>query len=338
MSAVFLNKPDTETSADDWHATATMENLQERARLLKEIRAFFEARNVLEVETPLLSGTTTPDPNLHSLTTQYTGSGYPQGKRLYLQTSPEFAMKRLLACGSGSIYQICKAFRDGEAGRLHNPEFTLLEWYRTDYDYKKLMDEVEELVSDALGIEPKFRRLTYQQAFKEYTGLDPHSAPVELLQNYIVRFPDVHVHGLPHDDRDGWLDLIMSHMIEPQLGKGQPDFVYDYPSSKAALACVRNDDPAVAERFELYVEGIELANGFSELSDRQEQQLRFERDRKKRLDQKLPDVDPDGRILSALDHGLPPCAGVALGLDRLLMIRLGSSSIREVLAFPVDRA
>lgn len=338
MLPELISSEYAESPAHDWRATATIGHQRARARLLRDIRAFFEVHNVLEVETPLLSEATTPDPNLHSLTTKYTGPGHPQGKSLYLQTSPEFAMKRLLACGSGSIYQICKAFRDGETGNLHNPEFTLLEWYRTGYGYQKLMDEVDDLVSSVLGIKSGFLRLTYRQAFEQYAGFNPHDASVELMQNYVARFPGVQVHGLSHDNRDDWLDLIMSHMIEPQLGTGQPVFIYDYPVSKAALAYIRNDSPAVAERFELYIGGIELANGFSELSDQQETRLRFEHDREKRLAEKLPDVCPDRRILAALDHGLPPCAGVALGLDRLLMVRLGASSIREVLSFPVDRA
>jgi len=338
MSAVLPGKQNTDDQTDDWRATATLEHLNLRARLLKQVRAFFEARDVLEVETPLLSEATTPDPNLHSLSTSYAGPQYPHGKKFYLQTSPEFTMKRLLACGSGSIYQVCKAFRDRESGRLHNPEFTLLEWYRIGYDYQMLMDEVEEFVATVLDIKSEFQRLTYQQVFMRCTGLDPHSTSVELLQNYVARHVNIHVNDLLHYDRDSWLDLIMSHIIEPQLGKGNPTFIYDYPASKASLAFIRNDIPAVAERFELYVEGMELANGFRELSQQEEQRLRFDRDREKRRMEKLPDISPDRRMLAALGHGLPPCAGVALGLDRLLMVMAGSGSIREILAFPVDRA
>jgi len=338
MSAVFPDRPEAEIVTDEWRAIAALDHLKIRAHLLKDIRAFFEVRGVFEVETPLLSQTTTSDPNIHSMTTCYAGPGFPHGKKFYLQTSPEFAMKRLLACGSGSIYQICKAFRDGEAGKLHNPEFTLLEWYRTGYDYGMLMDEVEELAAEILHIKSPFQRLTYQQAFEQYAGINPHLASVEEMRSHVARFSDMPINGLTNDDRDGWLDLIMSHMIEPRLGTGQATFIYDYPASKAALARVRDDVPAVAERFELYIEGIELANGFTELSNPQEQRVRFERDLEKRRLGKLVAIASDRRLLAALDHGLPPCAGVALGLDRLLMIKLGASSIRDILAFPVDLA
>ncbi|HEY4732331.1 MAG TPA: elongation factor P--(R)-beta-lysine ligase [Gammaproteobacteria bacterium] len=336
MNAVGLFHQTTEPFGDDWQASATIDHLKIRARLLRDIRAFFEARGVLEVETPVLSQATTPDPHLHSMTTRYSGPGFPAGKDLFLQTSPESAMKRLLACGSGSIYQICKAFRNDEAGRLHNPEFTLLEWYRTGYNDRMLMDEVEELVSTMLGIKPGFRRLTYHEAFEQHTGINPHVAAVELMQRYAAQSSIAMADGIL--DRDGWLDLIMTHIIEPQLGKGQPTFIYDYPASKAALASVRDGCPAVAERFELYVEGIELANGFHELRDPRQQGMRFKQDREKRRKMNLADIPPDMRLLAALESGLPPCAGVALGVDRLLMVLLKAGSVGEVMAFRVDRA
>ncbi len=338
MNAIPRNKSNAGIVSDDWHPTTTREHLQERARLLKDVRTFFDAHDILEVETPLLCAETNPDPNLSSMSTHYTGPGYPQGKRLYLQTSPEFAMKRLLASGNGSIYQICKAFRDGEAGRLHNPEFTLLEWYRLEYDYHMLMDEVEEFVSSLLGLEARFQRLTYKHAFERYTGLDPHAASYEALQRYVDRFTNIQVNDGAAVDFDAWLDLIMSHVVEPQLATERPTFIYDYPASKAALATVRNGVSGIAERFELFVAGIELANGFRELSNKEEQQLRFERHREQRQRSKMPHVPCADRLLAALDYGLPSCAGVALGLDRLLMIRLKVDHIKDILAFPVDRA
>jgi lysyl-tRNA synthetase class 2 len=247
-------------------------------------------------------------------------------------------MKRLLASGNDSIYQICKAFRDGEAGRLHNPEFTLLEWYRVDYDHHMLMDEVEEFVSPLLGLETRFQRLTYHHAFERYTGLDLHAASDEALQGYVDRFTDIQVNDGAAVDYDAWLDLIMSHVVEPRLAVERPTFIYDYPASKAAMAAVRNGASRIAERFELYVAGIELANGFRELSNKEEQRRRFERDREQRQRNNMPDVPCAGRLLAALDSGLPSCAGVALGLDRLLMLRLEVDSIKDILAFPLDRA
>ena len=338
MSAVLSDHQHLDFPADDWRATTSLECLKARARLLQDVRVFFAARDVMEVETPLLSAGTTPDPALRSMTTRFTGPGSPQGKKLYLQTSPEYAMKRLLACGSGSIFQVCKAFRDGEAGRVHNPEFTLLEWYRVGYDHHMLMDEVEDLVATILGVPADFDRIPYRQAFEFYTGINPHSASVELLQDYVTHRSNVRVKDISLTGRDAWLDLIMSHVIEPQLGNERPTFIYDYPASKAALAAIREDEYPVAERFELYVRGMELANGFHELTDMQEQGQRFARDCMARVAENLPDVDVDARLLAALDHGLPPCAGVAMGLDRLLLIRQKATTLREILAFPIDCA
>jgi len=338
MSVVFPDHQYAEVPDDDWRATASLECLRARAGLLQEVRAFFATRDVLEVETPLLSAATTPDPALYSMATRYRGPQYPHGKNLYLQTSPEYAMKRLLASGSGSIFQVCKAFRDGEAGRIHNPEFTLLEWYRIGYDHHMLMKEVEDLVARILGVAPDFERLTYRQVFELHTGINPHGASAELLQDYVAHCTSVSVAGMHQAGRDAWQDLIMSHIIEPQLGKERPIFIYDYPASKAALAVTREDAYPVAERFELYVLGMELANGFHELTDSREQRLRFERDNAIRVDKHMPEIETDIRMLAALDHGLPPCAGVAMGLDRLLIIRQKATSIREILAFPIERA
>ena len=320
-----------------WRPTAALENLRARAEVLAEIRGFFAAREVLEVQTPLLSGATVTDLHLHSVTCEYRGPGAADGRTLYLQTSPEFAMKRLLAAGSGAIYQICTAVRDGEAGRRHNPEFTMLEWYRPGFDHHRLMDEIDELMAEVLGLPPA-GRLTYHEAFVQHARIAPHTADGAELARCARDHGIAQGEPLTEDDRDGWLALLMSHVVEPRLGRGRPDFVVDYPASQAALARVRPGDPPVAERFELYIEGTELANGFHELNDPAEQRLRFERDLAARREAGLPAVPVDGRLLAALEAGLPDCAGVALGIDRLVMLGTHASRIDEVIAFPIDRA
>ncbi len=306
------------------------------------LRRFFADKGVLEVETPLLSSAATTDPQIHSFETRYQGPGAAQGRPLYLATSPEFAMKRLLAAGSGPIYQVCKAFRQGEAGRLHNPEFTLLEWYRPGFDHFQLMDEVEQLVielADGRLPDAAAERLSYAALFQRHLGLDPHTADSETLARCAAGFPALA--GLSGLGRDGWLDLLMSHVIQPRLGQGRLTFVYHYPASQAALARIRQpaaDAPAVAERFELFYRGVELANGFHELTDSAEQRARFERDRAQRHVQGLPFMPMDERLLAALGEGLPPCAGVALGLDRLLLVFNGLTQLSDTVAFPFERA
>ncbi|MFA7095098.1 MAG: EF-P lysine aminoacylase EpmA [Gammaproteobacteria bacterium] len=328
-------------TATDWRPSALLEILRLRARLLARIRSFFEDRGVLEVETPILSAAAVTDPNLASFATRYTGPGAPQGCMLYLHTSPEFPMKRLLAAGSGSIYQICKVFRDGEAGRRHNPEFTMVEWYRVGFDHHALMDEVEALVVAAIGdrvdLQPA-ERLSYGEAFERYAAIDPHTASAEALRECALRHGIAPVAGLGLEQRDAWLDLLLTHVVEPRLGAGRLTFLYDYPASQAALARVRPGSPALAERFELYLGGIELANGFHELGDAREQRRRFEADNARRVAEGLPPLPIDERLLAALEHGLPPCAGVALGFDRLVMIAGGFDSLRDVIPFPVEKA
>jgi lysyl-tRNA synthetase class 2 len=321
-------------SSADWRPTANVENLRLRARILSKIRAFFEARGVLEVETPLLSGATVTDPHISSLRSRYVGPGFPNGLLLYLQTSPEFAMKRMLASGSGPIYQVCKAFRDGEYGRLHNPEFTILEWYRPGVDHHGLMDEMDDLLGEVLG-SVAAERLSYRDVFQRYASLDPHRASLENLKERVAMLG---LTGLGTECRDDWLNLLMTHIIEPQLGRGRPTFVFDYPVSQAALACIRKATPSVAERFEVYVEGLELANGFHELVDAVEQRRRFEADLEERRRLGRESVPIDERLLAALVAGVPSCAGVALGLDRLVMIAAATSFLRDVIAFPLDRA
>ncbi len=304
------------------------------------LRRFFADKGVLEVETPLLSAAGATDPQIHSFETRYQGPGAARGRALYLASSPEFAMKRLLAAGSGPIYQVCKAFRQGESGRLHNPEFTLLEWYRPGFDHFRLMDEVEALVVElAAGrlADTRAERLTYAELFHRHLGLDPHTASNEDLARRAADFPALAgVSGLA---RDGWLDLLMSHVIQPRLER--LTFVYHYPASQAALARIIRpsaDVPAVAERFELFYRGVELANGFHELTDAAEQRARFERDQAQRQAQGLPPIPLDERLLAALGEGLPPCAGVALGLDRLLLVFSDQERLSDTLAFPLARA
>lgn len=288
---------------------------------------------MLEVETPQLAAATVSDFHLASLSTRLSGAG--GGRTLYLQTSPEAVMKRLLAAGSGSIFQIARAFRDGEAGQRHNPEFTLLEWYRPGFDHLRLMDEVEELLAETLAL-PAAERLTYGELFARELALDPHRASAPELERALARCGlDDPPRGL---DRDALLDLALASVLEGRLGRGRPCFVYDFPASQAALARVRPGEPPVAERFEVFVEGVELANGFHELADAAEQRRRFQADLDRRRAAGLPEPPLDERLLAALAAGLPACAGVALGVDRLVMLAAGVSSLAEVLAFPVDRA
>jgi len=288
----------------------------------------------MEVETPACSAAAVTDPALDSLAT---GCSIPGSGRLFLHTSPEFPMKRLLAAGSGPIYQVCRVFRDGERGRLHNPEFTLLEWYRPGFDHHRLMDEVAGLVRAVLGRDIPAERATYGELFRLHLGLDPHGADTGAAR---ARALAAGIHGAEslQLDRDGWLDLLMTHCVEPRLPVDRLSFVHDYPASQAALARVRPGNPPVAERFELYLGSMELANGFHELTDAAEQRRRFEGELKERRRLGLGAVPMDERLLAALEAGLPPCAGVALGLDRLLMCLVGADHIDQVLAFPLERA
>lgn len=321
------------TTQRDWRPSAPLENLKKRARILAEIRAFFSARAVMEVETPLLCAATATDPHLDSFTSRYLGLHAPKGRDYYLQTSPECAMKRLLAAGSGPIYQICKAFRNGEAGRRHNPEFTLLEWYRPGFDHYALMDEVEALVDALLATGPA-RRVSYRELFLGQVGLDPFNFGVDEAR---ARLQAHGVHAtLDEAAPDDWLTLILTHIIEPRLGPGAM-LVHDFPASQAMLARLSPGDPPLAQRFELYVNGIELANGFHELADADEQRRRFEQDLQQRQRRGLTEVPLDEALIAALRHGIPDCAGVALGLDRLLMLAAGVDSIAEILSFSIER-
>ncbi len=324
------------SSGIEWRPGASLQNLKERARILKGIRAFFAEREVLEAETPILSAAALTDPAIDSLSTRYIGPGHADGLNLYLHTSPEFAMKRLLAAGSGAIYQICKVFRQGEAGRRHNPEFTMLEWYRPGFDHHRLMDEVEQLVAPILGLEGRAERLGYRDAFLRFARVDPLQASIAELREAAQRLGTGGFDA--GDDRDLWLDLILSHSVEPHLGKEGLCFLTDYPASQAALARINPDNPAVAERFELYYKGVELANGFHELGDSSEQHQRFESELAERAVQGQELFPMDERLLAALESGFPDCAGVALGVDRLVMLALRAESLEEVIAFTIDRS
>ncbi len=327
----------TQRHAGDWRPGASLETLQARARVLQGLRAFFEERGVLEVETPLLGASFGTDPSIEPLVSAFTGPGYPDSKRLFLQSSPEFFMKRLLAAGSGPIYQVCKAFRNGEAGKRHNPEFTLLEWYRPGFNANQLMDELAALVREVLG-QPDLpvERLSYRSLFMQHLGLDPLEADALTLQAYARDHNLLGAEGLDLD-RDGWLDLLMTSFIEPELGRDGLTFVVDYPASQASLARISARDPRVAHRFELYWKGLELANGFEELVDAEEQSERFEQENCRRFSAGQRPMPIDDALLSAMEHGLPPCSGVALGLDRLLMCQLGLDDIEEVVAFSLAR-
>ena len=344
-------------SEGDWRASAPLENLRRRAELVDRVRRFFAERGVLEVETPVLGAAAATDLHLASLSTTLSG-GPP--RTLWLQTSPELHMKRLLAAGSGPIWQLSKAFRDGEAGRRHNPEFTMLEWYRPGWDHHRLMDEVEELLRATLpqlADVPAAEKLTYREAFQRHAGVDPFAADATALcrraaeLGVAVGSTAASDRGSAHTPRaaDGeativdwpreeWLHLLLATVVEPRLGRGRVSFVHDFPAAEAALARVRDDDPPVAERFEAFVDGVELANGYHELADSPEQARRFAADLAARRERGLPAVPADERLLAALSHGFPDCAGVALGFDRLAMLALGAASIDEVIAFPIDRA
>lgn len=312
-----------------WQPAATLDYLQKRAGFMARIREFFAKRYVLEVETPLLSPATVTDPHIISIPAIYKAIGSTEEQRFYLQTSPEYAMKRLLAAGSGSIFQIAKAFRQGEVGRLHNPEFTMLEWYRVGFDHHHLMDEITNLFKEVFAIF-QTTRMTVQDVFMQYLNINPHTASVDELiecakqENLITHFPR---------EKNIWLDLLFTHEIEPHLGKDYPVFIYDYPVSQAALAKIRDTNPPVASRFEVYYQGVELANGFHELQNVAEQRKRFESDLEYRAKHHIEKVPIDELFLSALQHGLPDCAGVAMGMDRLIMLILGCEKISSVMSF-----
>lgn len=318
-----------------WQPNCGLTQLQLRAQLLNVTRAFFAERGVLEVETPLLGTTTTTDPQLAFFATQYQFADANQ--TLFLQTSPEFAMKRLLAAGSGSIYQICKAFRNGENGRLHHPEFTLLEWYRVGFDLSQLMAEVAALFKLWFGATLNVTTLSYAEVFRHYTGLDALNFDVDSYQTYALKQQLIDALRLCGIEHRLWLDFLFSHCIQPQLGTQGLVMVYGYPACQAALAKLNAQDPRVAERVEVFMQGLELGNGFFELDDALEQAQRFTQEQQQRQQLGLSPVAQDSKLLAALNSGLPACAGIAIGLDRVLMLRAGGKHIAEVLSFAYPR-
>ena len=319
---------------DLWRPNASIENLRARARVLAQIRSFFAEHDVLEVETPVLSKCAVSDPFLDSLEVSFGFQPGIEDERLYLQTSPEYALKRLLAAGSGDIYSMAKVFRNGEFGRRHNPEFTMLEWYRLGFDDRQLMAEVAALVR-AVVPELSVQYLSYAELFERELGLDPHQASLQQLQQVCREHVDA---PFEDDDRDTWLNLLMSHVLEPRLQGAV--FIHSYPASMAALARVREDEQGrqVAARFELFVDGVELANGYHELTDATEQARRLQADQQQRAALGLPQRPLEQRLVEALEAGLPECAGVALGVDRLVMLALGVDSLDQVVSFMHERA
>lgn len=317
---------------ESWAPGCRIEALHFRAEVLRKVRAFFAERQVLEVETPLLCQATVTDPHLDSIGAHVHITGRKEYR--YLQTSPEYAMKRLLAAGSGSIYQICKAFRDGEQGRRHNCEFTMLEWYRPGVDLFGLMSEISDLLR-MLGLSLQTEYLTYEQAFIRYAKVNPFDDTLTVLQERAHA-----VSGIDREvlDRRDCLDIILTHLVEPELGVSAPVFLWGYPVDQAALAKTgRADDREVALRFELYINGIELANGYDELVDGVEQRRRFVEDNRQRCLLGKREMPVDDRLLRALEFGMPACSGVALGFDRLLMILQNLEQIDQVMAFTQDR-
>jgi lysyl-tRNA synthetase class 2 len=329
--------------ADDFGPTASWPNLRLRAELLKRTRSFFEERGFLEVETPLLSRDTVIDRHLDPLPVKlFDDPREPQhGERFWLQTSPEFGMKRLLAAGAPSIYQITRAFRGGpERGALHNPEFTMLEWYGLGHDYAAGMQFLSDLAEYLLGRGPA-QRVSYRDAFVEHAKVDPLTASFSQLRTAIEHaLPDNLASSLAEElqNCDLLRDCLLTLVVEPRLGLAQPNIVYDYPASQAALAQLRQDDVAVAERFELYVDGVELANGYHELLDATALRQRNRASNEQRRADGKYVLPEESRLLLAMQSGLPACAGCALGFDRLVMVAARAKSIREVLALPIDRA
>ncbi|MFP1824152.1 elongation factor P--(R)-beta-lysine ligase [Lonsdalea quercina] len=319
-----------------WQPSAPIANLLKRAEIMNEIRRFFSDRGVLEVETPAMSQATVTDAHLVPFDTQYVGPGAADGLKLYLMTSPEYHMKRLLAAGSGPIYQLGRSFRNEESGRHHNPEFTMLEWYRPHYDMYRLMNEVDDLLQQVLECESA-EMLTYQQAFQRHLDVDPLSADKAQLRE-VAETLGVGDVAHQEEDRDTLLQLLFAVGVEVNIGRDKPAFVYHFPATQASLAEISTEDHRVAERFEVYFKGIELANGFRELTDSAEQRQRFEQDNRKRAARGLPVQPIDENLLDALTAGIPDCAGVALGVDRLIMLALKAESISEVMAFTVDRS
>ena len=322
----------------DFRPTADWENLRLRAGLMRSLREFFDGRGFLEVETPVLSADTVVDRHLDPFCVEV------NSRRFWLQTSPEFAMKRLLAAGGKAIYQITRAFRRDEFGSRHNPEFTMVEWYRVGDGLKEGIALLSDLAETILGRGPA-RQISYQEAFEQHVGINPHTTDAGQLRAAVESHGIEPPAGLDPADRDGWLDLLLVERVEPNLCNdsskaGRPVILYDYPATQAALAQIREDAAGapVAERFELYVDGIELANGYHELTDADELRRRNTEVNRQRATDGKAALPENSRLLAAMDAGLPQSTGVALGFDRLVMAAIGAKNIAEVMTFPLDRA
>lgn len=320
----------------DWKPTANARALRLRAELYALIRRFFAERKVLEVETPVLSAAGNTDPNIESFSLRFDGPKAAGDTTRWLRTSPEFPLKRLLAAGIGDCYELGRVFRNGEAGKRHNPEFTMLEWYRVGWNHHQLMDETAELLKAALALAGRratVRDTSFRQLYLDKFGFDPLTAPEQDLRSPLSVY-DIDPQGLGRDD---WLDLLMTHLIQPTLPANRILLVYDYPASQCALARIRVGEPPVAERFEAFLGPLELANGYHELTDANEQRARFQADLARRRARNAVEPAIDERLLASLAR-LPACAGVAMGIDRLMMALLGTDKIADVMAFPFDRA
>lgn len=318
----------------NWQPTADLSTLKRRAQYLADVRHFFSQRHVLEVETPILSSAAPTAPYIDSFTTDYIPLASTSKQAYYLQTSPEFAMKRLLAAKIGSIYQIARVFRNGEQGKFHSPEFTMLEWYRPELSLNQLMDEINTLVQKVFTLK-QVSRLSYRCIFEFYLKINVFTCATSQIKQHALE----RISGLSDDlelDRDGWLGLLMSHVIEPRLAAMNLSvFIYDFPATQAQLAKIKKDEAGndVADRFELYIDGVEIANGYNELLDADELQQRFIEDNKQRQAEMKPQIAIDYNLLAAMKAGLPECSGVALGFDRIVMLALNKQDIQSVQSF-----
>ncbi len=325
--------------ASNWQPTADIATIKRRAQYLADVRYFFAERDVLEVETPVLSLAAPTAPYMDSFTTDFMPSGASSKQAYFLQTSPEFAMKRLLAANLGAIYQIAHVFRNGEQGKLHSPEFTMLEWYRPQLSLIQLMDEVKALVQQVFQLH-SILRLSYRGVFEFYLKLNVLTCSDQQIEQCALAL----ITGLPSNldlDRDGWLELLMSHIIEPRLAAmNLAVFIYDFPASQAQLAKIKQDDAGnnVADRFELYIKGIEIANGYNELLDADELRRRFTEDNKRRQHQSMAEMPIDNNLLAAMKSGMPECSGVALGFDRIVMLALNKPNIQAVQSFTFNHS
>ncbi|OCG01277.1 elongation factor P--(R)-beta-lysine ligase [Gilliamella sp. wkB112] len=322
-----------------WQPTASIDNLLKRAKIISQVRQFFADRCILEVETPAMSQYAVTDVHLSSFHTLFFKPGEVdelQGQKMSLITSPEYHMKRLLAAGSGPIYQMCKCFRNHEeVSRYHNPEFTMLEWYRIQFDMMQMINEVDDLLQNILDCEPA-ERVSYQKVFQRHLNLDPLEADQATLTNAINQLNIGF--NTENCDKDTLLQCLFTFGVEPHIGQDKPTAVFNFPASQAALAAISPEDHRVASRFEFYYKGVELANGFKELTNPQEQKLRFEQNNQARTSLNLPTQNIDITLLAAMEAGLPDCAGVAVGLDRLIMLALNTMTLDDVISFTFDRA